>query len=124
MQRLYDHLYIFLTIFFGVYSQLVIRWQVDMAGDLPISLMGKAGFIFRLLLKPWVISAMAATFLSGISWMLAMSKFELSYAFPFVSLNYVMVLLAGYYIFHDSFSLQKLIGTALVVCGLIVISQA
>lgn len=123
MTKTPDHLYIFLTIAFTVYSQLIMRWQVLAAGPLPADIEGKLNYVGHLLLNPWVLSGVVATFFAGISWMLAMTKFEISYAFPFVSLTYVLVLAAGAFVFKETFSLIKIFGTVLIVAGLIVISK-
>src|SRR4051794_31687322 len=82
MAKALDHVYIASTILFTVYSQLVMRWQVGLVGPLPPDVPGKIGFVVHLLLNPWVLSGVAATFLAGVSWMMTMTKFQLSYAFP------------------------------------------
>ena len=123
MNRLFEHIFIFCTIVFTVYSQLVMRWQVSNAGPLPADLAAKAMYVVTLLLNPWVLSGIVATFLAGISWMLAMTKFEISYAYPFVSLNYILVLAAGFLLFNEAMSASKVIGCVLVVLGIIVIAR-
>lgn len=123
MARLIDHIYIFSTVIFTVYSQLIMRWQVSAAGPLPPGLPDKIGFVIALLLNPWVMSGILATFLAGISWMLAMTKFEISYAYPFVSLNYILVLAAGFLLFQETITFTKLAGSALVILGIIVIAR-
>ena len=121
--RFSDHLLIVGTVLFTVYSQLIMRWQVGLAGSLPAGIDEKIVFVGRLLINPWVFSGIVATFLAGIFWMLTMTRFEISYAFPFVSLNYVIVLLAGFLLFGETFSTAKLIGTALIVAGLVIIAK-
>ncbi|MEF8719510.1 MAG: hypothetical protein V5B44_18040 [Candidatus Accumulibacter necessarius] len=123
MNRIIEHSFIFSTILFTVYSQLIMRWQVTEAGALPIDMPGKVHYIVALLLNPWVISGIVATFLAGVSWMLTMTKFEISYAYPFVSLNYILVLAAGFLLFQESLSCAKLVGGALVILGIIVIAR-
>lgn len=123
MNRLIEHSFIFSTIVFTVYSQLIMRWQVSEAGRLPHNLSDKLGYVIALLLNPWVMSGIVATFLAGVSWMLAMTKFEISYAYPFVTLNYILVLAAGYLLFQETMSITKLAGSALVILGIIVISK-
>ena len=123
MTRFINHSYIFITIFFTVYSQLIMRWQVGVAGQLPADTSGKVQFIIALLINPWVITGLIATFLGGVSWMLTMTRFEISYAFPFMSLNYILILVAGVFLFNESFTLVKLMGTLLVLVGVIVIAK-
>lgn len=123
MTRAFDHSYIAATIVFTVVSQLILRWQVSAAGPAPDELLDKAKFIALLFLNPWVLVGISATFLAGVSWMLTMTKFEISYAYPFVSLTYVLVLLASVGFFGESFGVSKVIGTALIMTGVVVISR-
>lgn len=123
MTNLSNYLYIVATIFLGVYSQLIIRWQVSLAGALPFDFSGKIWFVARLLLNPWIISSVAATFFGGLTWMMAMTKFETSYAYPFISLQFVIILAASILIFGESFSFGKLIGTLLVVSGIVIVAR-
>lgn len=119
-----SHIYIVSTIFFTVYSQLIMRWQVSSAGSLPEGAYEKLLFIGNLLLNPWVLSSIAATFLAGVSWMLTMTKFEISYAYPWTALNFVLMLLLGVFLFNESFNLQKLVGTLVVVLGVVLVARA
>lgn len=123
MNRLLDHSYILATVVCTVYSQLVMRWQVGTAGELPSDGPGKVRFIATLLVNPWVLSGIVATFFAGVSWMLAMTRFEISYAYPFVSLNYVIILAASILLFNESLSPPKIMGTVLVIVGIVVISK-
>jgi drug/metabolite transporter (DMT)-like permease len=121
--RLYEHAFIFSTILFTVYSQLIMRWQVSLAGPLPMDMSSKLNYILTLLINPWVLSGILATFFAGISWMLAMTKFEISYAFPFVSLNYIIILFSGFLIFNESISITKILGSALVILGIVIMAK-
>jgi multidrug transporter EmrE-like cation transporter len=124
MSRVLDHIYIILTIIFTVYSQLIMRWQVPKAGALPSEISSKINFILELFLNPWIISSIAATFLAGISWMLVMTKFEISYAYPWVSLNFILMLSLGVLLFGEFFSFTKFIGTSFVVVGIVLIARS
>lgn len=123
MPRIIDHLYIVSTVIFTVYSQLIIRWQVSNAGNLPVDFAGKVHFIVQLLMNPWILSSILATFFAGISWMLAMSRFEISYAYPWISINFVLILILGVLLFNESLGGAKLLGTFLIVAGIVLIAR-
>jgi multidrug transporter EmrE-like cation transporter len=118
-----NHIYIFLTILFTVYGQIVLKWQVASAGALPSSVLPKIQFLLSLLLNPWVISGYAGALLASLTWMAAVSKFPLSYAYPFMSFAFVLVLFLSSIFFQESITLPKSIGMALIVAGIIVGSQ-
>ena len=123
VNRLLDHVYILATVVCTVYSQLVMRWQVGAAGEPPLDGPGKMRFVLTLLVNPWVLSGIVATFFAGVSWMLAMTRFEISYAYPFISLNYIVILAAGILLFNESLSQQKILGTVIVIVGIALISK-
>lgn len=55
--------------------------------------------------------------------MLTMTKFELSYAYPFISLNFVLVLMASVLFFNEDISPKKILGTIIIMIGLMIISK-
>lgn len=118
-----EHLYIFLTILSTVYVQVVIKWQVNLAGPPPIVPEDKLWFLLRLMINPWIVSGFLAVFLGSFSWVAAMSKFNLSYAYPFTGLNFVLVILSSAIFFHESISTPKLIAVALIVAGIVIGSK-
>lgn len=123
MSRFVSHIYIALTVLFTVYSQLILRWQVGNAGALPAPLAAKMVHVLTLLLNPWVMSGLAATFIAGICWMMTLSQFQLSYAYPFVSLTYVLVMVGGAVLFRDALNLSRVLGTCVVLAGVLIIAR-
>jgi multidrug transporter EmrE-like cation transporter len=117
------YLFVALTILFTAYGQLAIKWQVGLAGPLPDSPEGKLGYFVRLLLNPWIVSAIFAAFAAMLCWMGAMTKFELSKAYPFMALNFVVVGAASIWLFNEQPTLPKFAGVALIVLGLVVVSR-
>lgn len=118
------HLYVFTTLLCTVYGQLVLKWQMSDAGSLPEGRLDKLGFLLCLLLNPWIFSGLAAAFLASLAWMAAMTRLEMSYAYPFMSLAFVLVMIFGAAFLGESLNLAKSAGTLLVIAGLILISRA
>jgi len=116
--------YIFGTIFFTVYGQLILKWKIDRAGSLPDGWLDKLVFLLKLLLDPVILSGFLSAFVASLFWMAAMTKFNISYAYPFMSLSFVLVFLLSVFLFQEPVTLKKVIGLALIVSGIIVTSQA
>lgn len=119
LTKLIDHLYILIAITLTVYGQIVIKWQVNSSGSFPLDLTSKLYFILNLLLNPWVISCYVATFLVAVSWMVAMTKFPLSYAYPFMSFGFVLVLILSNIFFKEPITIAKSVGMGFIVLGII-----
>lgn len=115
-----SYLLVLLTILFTVYGQIAIKWQVLQAGPLPHDNGEKVLFVLRLLLNPWIISALFAAFLAAVCWIGAMTKLELSKAYPFMALNFILVTLFANLFFSEPVTWPKIAALALIVAGLMV----
>ena len=119
------YFYIFGTIFFTVYGQIVLKWRMNgIGGALPEGLSDKIIFLFKILFDPWVFSGFFAAFVASFFWMAAMTKFDISYAYPFMSSAFVLVFLLSVVLFEESVTWQKVTGLLLIVAGIIVTSRS
>ena len=119
------YFYIFGTIFFTVYGQIVLKWRINDIGALPTGGFGdKFIFLLKILFDPWVFSGFFAAFVASFFWMAAMTKFDISYAYPFMSLAFVLVFLLSVVLFNEAVTWQKVLGLLLIVAGIIVTSRS
>jgi multidrug transporter EmrE-like cation transporter len=109
---------------FTVYGQVMIKWRVDQAGELPVSGADRLRYFGELLLDPWVITVLVASLAAAAFYLVALTRLELSRAYPVMSLTFVFVPLAGVLIFRESLSIPAAVGIVLIVTGLVVGSQA
>ena len=123
MNRLFDYFYIFVTIGLTVYGQLILKWRIIQLGQFPSELSNQFKFLLALFLDPLILSGFFAAFLASLAWMVAMTKFDLSHAYPFMSLNFVVVLFLSAYLLSEYVSLQKVIGVGLIVLGTLVAAR-
>ncbi len=114
-------LFVALTIVFTVYGQLVLKWQISDAGELPDGIVEKVIFLGKQYFRPWIISGLIAAFLASGAWMAAMTQLELSFAYPFMSLAFVAVMLLSVALFNETLAWNKVLGTFIIIIGLIVI---
>jgi multidrug transporter EmrE-like cation transporter len=114
---------IFLNILLTVYAQFVVKWQVLQAGGLPASPEQKMHFMVRLLLNPWIVTAYMAAFAASITWMLAMTKLQLSHAYPMTALTFVVVVIGSASLFGESITPLKMAGLLLIIVGIFIGSQ-
>lgn len=62
--------------------------------------------------------------LSALLWMVILRKVDLSYAYPMVSLGYILVFIFSYYIFGEPISTTRIVGLAIILLGIVVISRS
>ena len=124
MLALRDHIYILLTIFFTIYGQLSFKWRLAELGEFPIGFLDKLKFIILITFDPVIFSGYVAAFLASLAWMFALTKFDLNYAYPFMSLNFVLVMILSGWFLNEPVTIQRLIGMSFIVLGTIISSRS
>ena len=121
------YLYLFLTIITSVCSQIIIKWRVVnfvvKLLPLPTAFDEKILFLFKVIFDPFIFLSLVLTFISGLCWMATMTKFDISYAYPFTMLGFVAVLLLSALLLGEVFNVYKIIGCRLIILGVLVVSK-
>ena len=124
MQVILNHFYLLLAIFLTVVSQLIIKWKMSaFSFDDYETWQDKLVLALSMLLNPYIIPALILTVLAGLFWMITMTKFEISYAYPFTLLGLVLVTIFSVLFLGESINIYKVIGIVFIVLGIVVISK-
>jgi multidrug transporter EmrE-like cation transporter len=117
------YLYITLTILFTVYGQLILKQQVNKVGVMPSGLELIQFYVNFIFTRPLVLSGFLSAILASVAWIGALSKFELSYSYPFMSLNFVVVVILSFFLFGENVNWFKIIGLILICIGVFIVSK-
>lgn len=79
--------------------------------------------VARILQDPWVFSGLSCYAISIVSWMYVLSKVQVSYAYPFLSVGYVIVVAAAYFFFREPVTLLKMLGVGLICVGVVLVAK-
>lgn len=118
------YMYIFLTVVLTVYGQVILKWRLNQLEMLPEMFLDKLVFLIRSLFDPYIFSSFFSAFLASLAWMAALKEFELSKAYPFMSLSFVCVLALSYWLFKETITVQKIIGSILIIVGVLLVSKS
>jgi multidrug transporter EmrE-like cation transporter len=69
----------------------------------------------------WVLSGLVVFGVSALAWLLTLSRVPLNVAYPFNALGYLGILTASVVVLHERANVWTLVGSLLVVSGLIVV---
>jgi drug/metabolite transporter (DMT)-like permease len=113
-------LLIFLTVVINTTGQFVVKSGVNKLGVVSL-------FDFHAIaraLTSWiVIAGFVIYFVSALLWISVLSKTELSWAFPLLSISYVITVLLSPILLRESFSAQRIIGTLVICLGVFLVSR-
>jgi len=111
-------LLIVLTVIINTLGQFMVKTGVNRVGAVSLT---DIHAIMRALSSALVIGGFVVYFVSALIWISILSKSELSWAFPILSLSYVLTVLLSPVLLHESFSAQRLIGTLVICLGVFLV---
>ena len=74
--------------------------------------------------NPYVVGGLMVLVFSMGLHLMALSRVELSFAYPFLSISYVLVLIAGYFWFGESVNASRILGVALICFGTFFVARS
>ncbi|MBO9478153.1 EamA family transporter [Shimia sp. R11_0] len=99
-------------------AQTLFKLGVSQISFAPqMSFWGKAA---SLVFSPYVLAGLSLYALGTVFWLFALKALDLSVAYPFVALSFIFVAVLSFAFLGEPLSVTRLIGTALIVSGLVV----
>lgn len=74
-------------------------------------------------LSPGVVAGLALYGVGTLVWLSVLSRTELSLAYPFVGFSFIITAALGFLLFHEAMGPSRLIGTALVIGGVVLVGR-
>lgn len=97
--------------------------QVTREGAIPLHLSEPVETFRRIAANLSVWLGLGTFVVSAAVWLIVLSRAPLSFAYPFASLTYVLILLFDRLVLHQPISGVRYAGVALIVAGLVLISR-
>lgn len=117
-------IYLLISVLGGAIGQLVLKRGMNSFGELTISMDRIVGVLVRMATNPYVLVGLAVYGASTVFWLAALSRVDLSFAYPFASLSYVVMLVGAWQLFDEDISIMRLVGCVVVVAGVLLISRS
>ncbi|HEX2267419.1 MAG TPA: glycosyltransferase, partial [Actinomycetota bacterium] len=117
---------ILISVALAALAQLTLKHgmnQVTQQGEIPLSLRDPMGLVKRIVLNASVWAGLLTFVLSASVWLIVLSRTSLSFAYPFASLTYVLILLFDRLVLNEPISALRYGGVALIIAGLLLISR-
>ena len=118
--------FILVSVVLAAVAQLTLKHgmvQVTDHGAVPLNIKDPVGMFRRIVSTPAVWGGLALFVASAAAWLIVLSRASLSFAYPFVSLTYVLILLFDRFIVGESVSPLRWAGVALIMAGIVLVSR-
>ncbi len=116
-------LIILLSVFLGSIGQVTLKIGANKLGSFSFSIETIFADLFRIVKVPEIIFGLIFFGVSFLLWIKVLTKSDLSYAYPMVSLGYINVIILSYFLFNEPFTTMKVVGIVLIIAGVFVLNQ-
>ncbi len=72
----------------------------------------------------FILGGLACYVVSVAVWLLVLSRVEVSYAYPLLSVGYIVNAVAGYYLFQENLSLTRVTGILIIIVGVYFVTRS
>ncbi len=117
-------LLLLITVGLNVAGQLLMKQGMSQVGAIHGNLAVIAESVLRAFLNPYVIGGVGAYGLSSIFWLILLSRVDLSYAYPALSLGYVLITLVSAFLLGEDVSNMRWLSVAVICVGVILLSRS
>ena len=117
---------ILISVMLAAVAQLTLKHGMNLVtdnGHNPISLREPAATASRIASDVYVWLGLLTFAISAAVWLLVLGRASLSFAYPFASLTYVIILLFDRFALDQPVSLVRWAGVALIVAGIVLVSR-
>ncbi|PSR13193.1 MAG: hypothetical protein DA408_00300 [Bacteroidetes bacterium] len=103
-------------------SQILFKKGVLYLELRPDSSAGLLLRLWRMVFQKHIFSGLSLNVVAAGCWLLALSHLELSFVFPFLSLNYILIPVFSTILFHEQLSNYRLLGIGVICTGIFLIA--
>jgi multidrug transporter EmrE-like cation transporter len=115
---------ILFTVTTNAAAQILLKRGMMSLGPLQLSADQAIQTAFKVLFNPWVFLGLATFVVSMASHLVVLSRVELSFAYPFLSLAYIMVAAYAYFVFGENIGVLRLAGYGLICAGTLLVAAS
>jgi uncharacterized membrane protein len=105
-------------------AQLLLKKGLLTVGEFPMRFNDIIPFFIKAYTNVYVIIAVLLTLVTAMTWILAVSKAQLSFLYPFMALSYALVALFSLLLFKEDVSVLRWLGIIVICAGVFLVARS
>jgi drug/metabolite transporter (DMT)-like permease len=78
----------------------------------------------KLVLNPYIVLGVTLHVVALFTWLYVLKHVDVSYAYPFISMGFIVVLMLSYFLFSESINGYRIAGVGFIVFGILLVSKS
>lgn len=105
-------------------AQLLLKAGTNAIGNFEFSRANLLPIGWRLATEPHIFGGLSCYVISVVVWIMALSRVEVSIAYPMLSIGYVVNAAAAYWLFGEAVSVTRLTGIGIIIIGVYIVARS
>jgi multidrug transporter EmrE-like cation transporter len=105
-------------------AQLALKLGMRQIGYFDFGLHNCVRILLAVAANPYILAGLGCYVVSVAVWLLVLSRVEVSYAYPLLSIGYIVTAFAGQMFFHEDLSFTRWAGIIVICAGVWLITQS
>ena len=115
---------ILFTILTNFLSQIMLKKGMTVIPKFDLTAASVLSSVFSIVFNPWVFFGLVMMVVSMGSHLLVLSRVELSFAYPFIGLSFVLITAWGYFVLGEQVNVLRVAGVACICLGVVLVAQS
>ena len=115
---------ILIAIILNTIAQVGLKNGMRMIGYFEFSVANIWPITVQLIQNPYIVASTMIYILSLASWLMVLSRVDVSFAYPLTCLGYVLTAAVGYVFLHENISIMRFTGIIIIIIGAYIVSRS
>lgn len=105
-------------------AQLFLKAGTNAIGHFEFSLENVLPIGMKIAFQPWIVAGLGCYVISVVVWILALSRVQVSVAYPMLSIGYVVNAAIAYWWFGEAVTPMRLVGIGVIILGVFIVARS
>ncbi|MEE9320243.1 MAG: transporter [Granulosicoccus sp.] len=115
---------ILFTVLTNFLSQIMLKKGMTTIEPFEMTPLSVISNTFTILFNPYVFFGLAVMVISMGSHLVVLSRVDISFAYPFLGLSFVLITAWGYFVLGEHVTLVRSMGVLLIVAGVVLVARS
>ncbi len=115
---------ILFTVLTNFLSQIMLKKGMTSLPKFELSASEILGSVFTIVFNPWVFFGLIMMVISMGTHLIVLSRVEISFAYPFLGLSFVLITLWGYFALGEDVTIWRVAGVLLICSGVALVARS
>lgn len=117
-------LFMLLSVLLTVIGELLLKHGMNRVGLLELTPAAILPGLMRTFTNPFVLAGFGIVFGAAIFWLSVLSRVELSWAYPLLSVGYILVVVSSWLFLGENVPPSRLMGVLVIVLGVFLVARS